>query len=78
MQTKTKIALGSAILALTPMLTFAQYSTTTAESNINTLIDDVGATIGGTVPTILLLLAALIGLGWGVRKFMKWVSGRKF
>jgi len=34
--------------------------------------------IGDNVPTILVLLAALIGLGWGVRKFMKWVSGRKF
>jgi len=75
---KTKIALGSAIVTLSPMLAFAQYSTTTASQSIDNLIADVGAVIGDNVPTILVLLAALIGLGWGVRKFMKWVSGRKF
>jgi len=57
---------------------YAQYATTTAAENVNTAISDVGATIGSVVPTILVLLAALIGLGWGVRKFMRHVSGRKF
>lgn len=57
---------------------YAQYSTTTAATDVGTAIADVGSTIGANIPQILALLAALIGLGWGVRKFMKWVSGRKF
>lgn len=65
-------------MAVMPFLAHAQYATTTASDSVNTLNADVGATIGATVPEILALLAALIGLGWGVRKFMKWVSGRKF
>lgn len=56
----------------------AQYSTTTAAANVNTVIADVGSTFGSVIPTILVLLAALIGLGWGVRKFMRHVSGKKF
>jgi len=56
----------------------AQYSTTTAAAAVVQNINDVGATIGAVVPTILLLMAALIGLGWGVRKFRKHVSGKKF
>lgn len=56
----------------------AQYSTTTASTNVISNINDVGATIGAVVPTILVLMAALIGLGWGVRKFRQHVSGRKF
>jgi len=54
------------------------YSTSTAASAVTTNIADVGATIGAVVPTILLLMAALIGLGWGVRKFRQHVSGKKF
>jgi len=68
----------AALVGLTPMVAAAQYSTTTAAANVNTAISDVGATIGQVVPTILVLLAALIGLGWGVRKFKSHVSGRKF
>jgi len=56
----------------------AQYSTTTAAADVNTAIANVGSTIGTVVPVILVLLAALIGLGWGVRKFRQHVSGRKF
>lgn len=56
----------------------AAYSTSTAVTDVNTAIGAVGDTIGGVVPTILVLLAALIGLGWGVRKFKAHVSGRKF
>jgi len=77
---KLKIAgLTMAVLAAaTPFVAAAQYSTTTAAANVNTAISDVGATIGQIVPVILVLLAALIGLGWGVRKFKAHVSGRKF
>lgn len=50
-------------------------SSTTA---IDTFIASIGSIIWEVVPEILLLLAGLVGLGWGIRKFMKWVSGRKF
>jgi len=56
----------------------AQYATTTAVSDQNTLVANVGSSLQGEIPVILGLLAALIALGWGVRKFMRWVSGRKF
>jgi len=76
---KAKIAsVGVIIGSLLPTFAHAAYSTTTAAGDVNTAIADVGSTIGLTVPTILGLLAALIGLGWGVRKFVKWVSGKKF
>jgi len=73
----TVAASGIASLFL-PMLAHAQYATSSAVTDVNNVIADVGSTIGGVVPTILVLLAALIGLGWGVRKFMRHVSGKKF
>jgi len=57
---------------------YAQYSTSTAVTDQNALVADVGSTLQGEIPVILALLAALIGLGWGVRKFMRHVSGKKF
>lgn len=57
---------------------FADYSTSTAIQDVKNNISDVGSTIGGVVPTILVLMAALVGLGWGVRKFRQHVSGKKF
>jgi len=69
-------------LALTVMASAVTYaselSTSTAISAVNALKTDVGLTMGEVITGILGLLAALIGLGWGVRKFMRWVSGRKF
>jgi len=59
-------------------IAYAAYSTTTAVADVNTAIGSVGDTIGGVVPTLLVLLAALIGLGWGIRKFTRHVSGKKF
>lgn len=55
-----------------------EFNATTAQSEIITFIGILALIIGGVVATILALLAALIGLGWGVRKFKKWVSGGKF
>jgi len=34
--------------------------------------------IAAVVASIVGLLAALIGLRWGISRFMRWVSGRKF
>lgn len=39
------------------------------------MVSYVGGIIAGTVSAILGLLAALVGLGWGLRKFFKWVTG---
>lgn len=54
------------------------FSTSTAVTSVTGLITDVGTVIGGVVLAILGLLAALIGLRWGVSRFMRWVGGRKF
>jgi len=34
-----------------------------------------GAMIGQNIPKILIVVAALIGLGWGIRKFIRHVAG---
>jgi len=75
-----KKVLGAVVVAsaLAPMLAFADYSTTTAVANILTVITDTGAVIGGVIVAILGLYTALTGLGWGLKKFRKYVSGRKF
>jgi len=54
------------------------FSTTTAVTTGLALVTDVGTIIGGTIAAIMGLLAALLGLGWAVRKFKQKVSGRKF
>lgn len=54
------------------------FATTTAITTTSDLITNVGLVIAGVVAAILALYAALVGLGWGVRKFTKWVGGRKF
>lgn len=57
---------------------FAQYSTTTAATDVSNAINDVGSGIGTAVPVILGILAGLLVLGWGVRAFRRHVSGKKF
>lgn len=69
-------AVGSALL-MAPMA-FAQYSTTTASTDVQGVINDVGSGISSVVPTILAILAGLLLLGWGVRAFRKHVAGKKF
>jgi len=54
------------------------FSTSTAITLANALTADVALIIGGTVGTILTLMAGLMGLGWAVRKFKSKVSGKKF
>lgn len=56
----------------------AQYSTTTAAASVDTVTNGVGSMFAQNIPTMLVIMIALIGLGWGVRKFQKHVSGRKF
>jgi len=79
---KAKLIAGSGVVmtALTLAISsaHAQFSTTTAVTAVNTVVSDTGTIIGQVVVTILALMTALIGLGWGVRKFKRYVSGRKF
>jgi len=56
----------------------AQYSTSTAAAQVDTLTNGVGAMFSQNIPTMIIIMIALIGLGWGVRKFQKHVSGKKF
>jgi len=56
----------------------AQYSTTTAAASVDTVTNGVGTMFAQNIPVMLVIMIALIGLGWGIRKFQKHVSGRKF
>jgi len=65
-------------VVLAPALSFAQFSTTTAITTVTNAVTDTGTIIAGVVGVIIGLMVALIGLGWGVRKIQKHVTGRKF
>jgi len=70
------------VSALSPLLfvgiAHAQYSTTTAAASVDTVTNGVGAMFTQNIPTILIILIALLGLGWGIRKFKKHVAGKGF
>jgi len=56
----------------------AQYSTSTAAASVDTVTNGVGSMFAQNIPVMLVIMIALIGLGWGIRKFQRHVSGRKF
>jgi len=66
------------VLASVIPMAHAQYSTSTAVTDVSGVISDVGSTYSVIIPIILGILAGLLALGWGVRKFRQHVSGRKF
>lgn len=82
MKQKTAQVIGGVTLGLStfalPLLSLAQFSTSTAATSVTDFITSLSAVIAAVVVAILGLLAALVGLGWGIRKFLKWVGGRKF
>jgi len=57
---------------------YAQYSTTTAGTQVTTMINDTAATFSSAIAVILGILAALTALGFIIRKFRKHVTGKKF
>jgi len=67
----------SFVYSLVPVA-HAQYSTTTAAANVDLVTNGVGAMFAQNIPVMLAILIALIGLGWGLRKFQKHISGKKF
>jgi len=71
------VAAGIAAACL-PLAAFAQYSTTTAASDVVTMANSTGQGISGTTGVILAIGAGLAALGWGWRKFHRHVSGRAF
>lgn len=78
---RTGLTLGALALVFAianPISAFAQMSTTTANTAVDTVITDVSASMGTNIVKILVVVAGLVALGWGVRKFLKWVGGRKF
>lgn len=56
----------------------AQYSTSTAAASVDSVTNGVGSMFAQNIPVMLVIMIALIGLGWGIRKFQRHVSGRKF
>jgi len=74
-----KIGGGSLALSLLPMLAFAdEMSTSTADSILANVYSGVSQSIVTNVTIILGIVAGLLALGWGYRKFKSKVSGRKF
>jgi len=75
--TASGVLVGASVLALTASADTG-FGTTTAVTATNGLILDVSLIIAGVVTGILGLLAALMGLGWGVKSFRKYITGKKF
>jgi len=71
-------AIGVGLSVLTPLLSHAQMSTSTANDAISTVITDVSTSIEDNVVKILAVVAGLIALGWAYRKFVSKASGKKF
>jgi len=53
------------------------FGTSSVASLISGLVTDLGLIIAGIITVILGLWAALVGAGWGIGKFKKYIAGRK-
>lgn len=72
------LALALAIIVLPSVSSADAFGTSTVSAIILQFITDVAVIIGTVIAVILSLVAAMHGLGWGVRKFRHYVSGKKF
>lgn len=54
------------------------YSVASSSEALTQFFSDNGTLIGVVVVAVLAGLAALLGLGFGVRKVKGWITGRKF
>jgi thiol:disulfide interchange protein len=74
-----KVVGAISAVALMPFMAFAQeFGTTTAVTSVTSMISSLAVIIGALVGVILGLWAALVGLGWGVRKVKAYITGKKF
>jgi len=79
MMKRISIALTAVAVAGLPMFASAQeFATTTAVTTVTDLVTQLALVIAGVVASIIALYAALLGLGWGIRKVRHYISGRKF
>lgn len=81
MKNKILAVLTSATLFVgLPVFAFADtpFGTSTVSGTINSLIFDLAVIIGLVGTSLLGLWVALIGLGWGIGRFKKYIAGRKF
>jgi len=78
---KTKILGGISAFALMviPALSNAQsISTSTATTAITGVISDLAVVFLAVITSLLVVWAGLVGFRWGLSKFQRYVSGRKF
>jgi len=79
MKTKLSIVGGSILVVLTPMFAFADtLSTSTALTIAQNATNDLGSVLAGLIPTILVVVVALLAIGMGIRYVRKHISGKKF
>jgi len=76
---KKIIALGASLAVMLPtMASAAAYASTTAATDFANALSDIGVLIAAGVAGALGGWVALTGLGFALRHFRKYVSGRKF
>lgn len=54
------------------------YSVASTAADLATFFTNIGSTLGVTIASVLVGLAALLGLGFAVRHIMKRITGKKF
>jgi len=77
---KYTFAVGAGILGMfAPLLAFADtLSTSTALTIAQGAVTDLGSVLAGLIPTILVVVVALLAIGMGIRYVRKHISGKKF
>jgi len=74
----TRIGVAVAVAAL-PILANAQaIGTSTAETAVTGVIADLAVVFLAVITALLSVWAGLVGFRWGLSKFQRYVSGRKF
>jgi len=54
------------------------FDVASSTASLTSFAQDGSTLIALAVGAILVILAALLGLGYGVRHFTRWITGRKF
>jgi len=76
---KIKYVVGGLVISALPLLAGAQaIGTSTAETAITGVIADLAVVFLAVITALLSVWAGLVGFRWGLSKFQRYVSGRKF